>query len=263
VTGPGSLALPPAITWPLVVALAATLGSFLNVCIARLPRGESVVYPASHCPRCRAPIRAYDNIPLVSFVVLRGRCRDCRAPISWRYPLVEALAAAAGLVVLWRLGPSWEGLRALVLVLALIAVTFTDLEHRMIPDWITLPGILVGLAFQLYPAPWSGLADGLLGAVVAGGLFYAIAWLSPRVFGKEGMGGGDIKLAAMMGAFLGLKVVIVAIYAGVLVGGVSAVALLVLGLARFREHIAFGPFLALGGVVAALWGRPILAWYLG
>jgi leader peptidase (prepilin peptidase) / N-methyltransferase len=256
--------LPAVVAWPLAIALAATLGSFLNVCISRLPHGGSVLTPRrSYCPRCRSAIRAYDNIPLVSFALLGGRCRDCRAPISWRYPLVEALAVAAGILVLWQLGPTWDGLRAFILTLALIAVTFTDFEERIIPDRITLPGIAVGLALQLYPSPGSGLLDGLLGLLVAGGLFYAIAWLSPKVFGREGMGGGDIKLAAMMGAFLGLKLVLVALYVGVLVGGVLAVLGLVLGLARLRQQIAFGPFLALGGVVAALWGRAILAWYLG
>jgi leader peptidase (prepilin peptidase)/N-methyltransferase len=256
--------LPPVVAWPLAIVLAAALGSFLNVCISRLPHGGSLVTPRrSHCPRCQAAIRAYDNIPLVSFAVLGGRCRDCRTPISWRYPLVEALAVVAGLVVLWRLGLTWDALRAFVLTLALIAVTFTDFEEHIIPDRITLPGAAVGLAFQLYPSPWWGLLDGVLGLLAAGGVFYAIAWLSPKVFGREGMGGGDIKLAGMMGAFLGLKMVFVAIYVAVLAGGAFAVLGLVLGLTRIRQLIAFGPFLALGGVVAALWGRSILAWYLG
>jgi leader peptidase (prepilin peptidase) / N-methyltransferase len=254
--------LPPPILWPVALALAAMLGSFLNVCISRLPRGESIVSPPSHCPRCDTAIRAYDNIPLVSFAVLGGRCRACRAPISWRYPLVEALAVAAGALVLWQLGPAWDGLRAFVFLLALIAITFTDLEHHIIPDWITLPGILVGLAFQLYPSP-RAVIDGLLGCLLGGGIFYLIAWLSPKVFGKEGMGGGDIKLAAMMGAFLGWKVVLLAIYVAVLVGGVGGALLLLLRLKRLGQHLAFGPFLALGGVVAALWGRPFLGWYFG
>ncbi len=254
--------LPSVIAWPMAVVLAAALGSFLNVCISRLPRGESIVSPPSHCPRCDTPIRAYDNIPLVSFAVLGGRCRACRTPISWRYPLVEALAVAAGVLVLWQLGATWDGARAFVFLLALIAVTFTDLEHHIIPDWITLPGILVGLAFQLYPSPRAVL-DGLLGCLLGGGMFYVIAWLSPKVFGQEGMGGGDIKLAGMMGAFLGWKVVLVAVYVAVLVGGVGGVLLLLLGLKRLGQHLAFGPFLALGGIVAALWGRPFLSWYFG
>jgi leader peptidase (prepilin peptidase) / N-methyltransferase len=253
---------PPAILWPVAMALAAMFGSFLNVCISRLPLGESIVSPPSHCPRCDTAIRAYDNIPLVSFALLGGRCRACRAPISWRYPLVEVLAVAAGALVLWKLGPTWDGLRAFVFLLSLIAITFTDLEHTIIPDWITLPGILVGLAFQLYPSPWN-VIDGLVGCLLGGGIFLAIATVSPKIFGQEGMGGGDIKLAAMMGAFLGWKVVLFAIYVGIVIGGVVGVALLLLRLKRFRQYMAFGPFLALGGVVAALWGRPFLGWYFG
>jgi leader peptidase (prepilin peptidase) / N-methyltransferase len=262
VISPAVALLPPAIVWPVVVALAAVLGSFLNVCISRLPRGESIVSPPSHCPKCDTPIRAYDNVPLVSFAMLGGRCRTCRAPISWRYPVVEALAVLAAALVLRQLGPTWEAARAFVLLLALIAITFTDLEQRIIPDWITLPGIAAGLAFQLYPSP-AGVLDGVLGCLLAGGIFYAIAWLSPMVFGKEGMGGGDIKLAAMMGAFLGWKTVLFAIYVAVLVGGACGLVLLLFGLRRLGQELAFGPFLALGGVVAALWGRPFLAWYFG
>ncbi len=254
--------LPPAITWPIVVAVAAALGSFLNVCISRLPRGESIVYPPSHCPRCQTPIRHYDNIPLVSFAVLGGRCRACRSAISWRYPLVEGLAVIAGLLVFWKLGPTWEGLRAFVLVLALIAITFTDFEHHIIPNWISLPGIVVGLASRLYPSPWD-VVDGVIGCLIAAAIFFAIVWLSPMVFGKEGMGMGDVKLAGMLGAFLGLKVVIVAIYAAVFAGGIAGVLLLVFGMKRFGQYIAFGPFLAFGGVIAALWGRSVLDWYLG
>jgi leader peptidase (prepilin peptidase)/N-methyltransferase len=257
------LGLPPLLAWPLAVALAAVLGSFLNVCISRLPRGESIVRPASRCPHCRTPIRARDNIPLLSFVLLRGRCRACRAPIAWRYPLVEALAVGLAALVLSELGPTWAGLRAFALGLLLIAVTVTDLETRLIPDRLTLPGLGLGLGLQLHPAPWPGLLDGLLGALAAGGVFFLIAWLSPYVFGREGMGGGDVKLAAMLGAFLGLELVAVAIFLGVLAGGLTAAMLLVFRLRALGEYLAFGPFLALGGLVAAVWGPSLLAWYLG
>ncbi len=258
-----ALGVPPFLAWPFAVALAAVLGSFLNVCISRLPRGESLVRPTSHCPRCGTPIRARDNVPLLSFLLLRGRCRACREPISWRYPVVEALAIALAVLVLWRLGPTWAGLRAFALGLLLIAATFTDLETRLIPDRLTLPGLLLGLGLQLHPAPGPGLRDGLVGALVAGGLFFAIAWLSPHVFGREGMGGGDVKLAAMMGAFLGLPLVMVAVFLGVLAGGAAAVLLLACRLRHLGEYLAFGPFLALGGLVAAVWGPSLLAWYLG
>ncbi|HEV8310585.1 MAG TPA: prepilin peptidase [Methylomirabilota bacterium] len=254
--------LPPLFAWSVVVALAAVLGSFLNVCISRLPRGESIVSPPSHCPRCQTPIRYYDNIPLVSFALLGGRCRACREPIPWRYPVVEALAIGIGLLALWHFGPTWAGLRVFVLGLALVAVTFIDLETRLIPDLITLPGIVVGLLFHLAWGPWR-VVDGLLGCVVAGGLFYLIAWLSELSFGREGMGGGDIKLAAMMGAFLGLGGVLVAIFLGVMAGGIMALGLLGFGLKRFGQYLAFGPFLAVGGLIAAFWAGPILDWYLG
>jgi leader peptidase (prepilin peptidase)/N-methyltransferase len=246
--------------WPVALVVSALIGSFLNVCISRLPVGESVVWPRSRCPACRAPVRAWDNLPLVSFLVLGGRCRDCRAPISWRYPVVEVLAVGLAALVLWQDGLTWAGLRSYVLGLALIVVTFTDLEHRIIPDAITLPGIVLGLVFQL--PSWQAVLDGLLGCLVAGGIFYLIAVISPHVFGREGMGGGDIKLAAMMGAFLGLRAVLLGVFVGVTVGGVSAVVLLVSGLRRWGEYVTFGPFLALGGVVAAFWAEPLLAWYL-
>ena len=255
-------AIPAGLAWSAGVAVAALLGSFLNVCISRLPAGQSIVCPGSRCPHCQAPIRFYDNVPLVSFALLGGRCRACRAPISWRYPLVEAVTVALGGLVLWRLGPTRNGFAAFVLVLLLIAATVTDLERRLIPDRITLPGIALGLLIRLYPEPRAVL-DGVAGGLVGGGIFYAIAWLSPKVFGQEGMGGGDIKLAGMMGAFLGWKVVLLAIYVGILMGGLVGVLLLLLRLKRFRQYMAFGPFLALGGVVAVLWGHPVLGWYFG
>lgn len=256
-TGAAPGGLPAAATWPFAIALAAVLGSFLNVCISRLPRGESVALPASHCPGCKTPIRCHDNIPLVSFVLLGGRCRACHAPISWRYPLVEALAVAVGILVLWRLGPTWAGLRVFVLGLALIAVTFIDLETLLIPDRITLPGIMVGLATYLYPSPREVVGP-LVGCLLAGALFYVIA-----VASRGGMGGGDIKLAAMIGAFLGWQLVLLAIFLGVLAGGVTGLLLLLSGRKGRKDPVPFGPFLALGGLVAALWGRPLLAWYLG
>src|SRR5262249_13951012 len=137
-----SSALPAVVAWPVGVVLAALLGSFLNVCISRLPRGESIVLPASHCPICQSPIRPLDNIPLVSYLALSGRCRACGATISWRYPLVETLAIVLGVLVLWRFGPTWEGMRAFLLCLAMVATAFTDLETRRIPDRITLPGVV-------------------------------------------------------------------------------------------------------------------------
>jgi leader peptidase (prepilin peptidase)/N-methyltransferase len=257
VNGAAALALPPGLVWSVTVALSALLGSFLNVCISRLPRGQSVVLPASHCPRCQTPIRPWDNVPLVSFVLLGGRCRACRAPISWRYPVVEALAVAVALLVLWCYGPTWDGLRVFVLGLALIAVTFIDLETLLIPDRITLPGILIGTAFHAYPRPWD-LLDALAGCLLGGGLFYLVA-----VASRGGMGGGDVKLAAMIGAFLGWRLALVAAFVGVLAGGLVGVGLLASGRRSRKDAVPFGPFLALGGLIAALAGRGLWDWYFG
>lgn len=259
---PVSSGLPPALLWPFAVAVVAVLGSFLNVCIARLPHGESVVTPPSHCPSCQSPIRFYDNVPLVSFVLLGGRCRACRTPISWRYPLVEGLAVGVSVLVLWRLGPTWEALRVLALGLILIVVTFIDLDTKKILDVVTMPGIAAGLLLRLYPSPW-GTIDGLHGLLLGCGLFYLISWTSFVALGQEGMGWGDINLAGLLGAFLGWQRLLVACFLGFLAGGLVGGALLLLGRRGRRDEVPYGPFLALGGFLAALWGDSILMWYLG
>ena len=255
-TGTMTEALPGVVGWPLLVVLTGLLGSFLNVCISRLPVRESIVFPGSHCPRCQAAIRFYDNVPLLSFAALGGRCRACRAPIAWRYPLVEALTIGVGVLIVWTLGPTWEALRVLLLGLGLIAVTFTDLEHLLIPDRITLPGIAVGFLSQLYPAP-RALIGAIAGALLAGAIFYGIALVS-----RGGMGGGDVKLAAMIGAFVGWQRVLVAIFLAVVAGGIMGLALLLTGRKRRKDPLPFGPFLALGGLLSALWGPALLGWYL-
>src|SRR5262245_16186955 len=173
--------LPPVVAWPAGVILAAVLGSFLNVCISRLPRGESIVLPPSHCPVCHGPIRPVDNIPLVSYLVLGGRCRSCGVTISWRYPVVEALAIALGVLVLWQLGPTWEAARAFLLSLALVATTFTDLETRRIPDRITLPAV-VG-ACVLAP---EGLSRGSLGAILGAAVFALVMMVRSQGAASEG-----------------------------------------------------------------------------
>jgi leader peptidase (prepilin peptidase) / N-methyltransferase len=257
VTGMSAEALPAVVAWPLLIAVAALFGSFLNVCISRLPLRESIVFPGSHCPRCQAPIRYYDNVPVLSFALLGGRCRACRRPISWRYPVVEILTVSVSVLVVATLGPSWEAARAILLGLALIAVTFTDFEHLLIPDRITLPGIVVGLVTQLYPAP-RALLGGIIGTLLAGAVFYGIA-----VASQGGMGGGDVKLAAMIGAFLGWQRVLVAIFLAVVGGGIVAVGLLLARRKGRKDPLPFGPFLALGGLLSALWGSTLLRWYLG
>ena len=208
-------------------------------------------------PRCGALIAWYDNIPLVSFVVLRGRCRGCRAGIPWRYPIVEAATGGAFALAYVLLGPTPEFLVAAALLGALIAITAIDLRHQIIPDVISLPGIVVGFVANSLLPGGVGWLDSLIGIAVGGGLFLVIILVS-----GGGMGGGDMKLGAMLGAFLGWKLGLLALLLGVLAGGAVAVVLLLLGRKGRKEAIPFGPYLALGGAVALLWGDQVLAWYL-
>ena len=241
-----------------VVSLGLVIGSFVNVVIARLPQRRSLWAPRSACPQCGNPIAWYDNIPLISFAALCGRCRACAAPIPWRYPLVEASTAAL-FALAWIVfaGDIGNFVVAAVFLAALVAITVIDLRHQIIPDAITLPGIMVGLATSLATGRISWV-DSVGGILLGGGLFVAIILVS-----RGGMGGGDLKLGAMLGAFLGWQALLVALFVAVMLGGICAVTLLVSGQVARKDAIPFGPFLALGGVVALLWGHPIIAWYLG
>jgi leader peptidase (prepilin peptidase)/N-methyltransferase len=246
---------------PIVALFGLLVGSFLNVVIVRLPRGRSLVAPRSACPACGAAIAWHDNIPVLSFVLLRGRCRACDAPISWRYPAVELATAALFALAYARFGPGLDLAVALPLVSALIVITGIDLSHQIIPDVITLPGIAAGLAVALATGRVSWIDSGL-GILVGGGVFWAILRASLLLTGREGMGGGDVKLGAMLGAFLGWKVVLLSIFLAVVLGGALAVALLSLRVAGRKDPIPFGPFLAAGGVTGLLWGEHVITWYL-
>lgn len=237
------------------------IGSFLNVVIHRLPRGESIVRPASRCPGCGRPIRAPDNIPVLSWLLLRGRCRSCGMRISAVYPAVELLTAALFVLYLRRFGPTWGLIPQLALASAMIAVVFIDLEHWIIPDAITLPGMGAGLlATPLLPHT---LQEGVIGLVGGGLFFYLVAEISFRILKREGIGGGDIKLAAMMGAFLGWRLLTVAIFLALLTGSAVGLALMAAGKRGRKDAIPFGPFLASGTVLAGLWGERLIGWYLG
>jgi leader peptidase (prepilin peptidase) / N-methyltransferase len=241
-----------------VVILGLVVGSFLNVVIARLPDRRSLWAPASACPGCGNAIAWHDNVPLVSFIALRGRCRACAAPISWRYPIVEG-ATAILFGVAWIVfgGSLVDFTVAAALLAALVAVTAIDLRYQIIPDAITLPGVLAGLVASVasHRVSWMESAGGIL---LGAGLFVAVIVLS-----RGGMGGGDLKLGAMLGAFLGWKAIIVALFIAVVLGGVSAIALLASGRLARKDAIPFGPFLAVGGAMALFWGNAIVAWYLG
>ena len=241
-----------------VVTFGLVIGSFLNVVIARLPERRSLWAPASACPGCGSAIAWRDNVPLLSFVMLRGRCRACAAPISWRYPMVEALTAALFGLAWVAFGSNLvDFVVAAALLAALVAITLIDLRYQIIPDAITLPGVLAGFLASLASqrVSWLESAGGIL---LGGGLFVAVIVLS-----RGGMGGGDLKLGAMLGAFLGWKALLVALFVAVVLGGVSAVALLAFGKLARKDAIPFGPFLAVGGAVALFWGDALVAWYLG
>jgi leader peptidase (prepilin peptidase)/N-methyltransferase len=228
--------------------LGCIIGSFANVCIHRLPWQHSLLLPPSHCPSCQQELRTYHNVPIVSYLLLRGRCAYCQTTISWRYPFVELLCGLLYIVLYARFGLSIPGVIFTLLATSLLIVSFIDLAYRIIPDIITLPGIIVGLLASTL-ATSVGFGSALLGATVGGGLFLLIAIMS-----RGGMGGGDIKLTAMIGAFLGWQGVFVTIFLAALSGAISGLFLIVVKKRGRKDALPFGPFLALGALLALLWG---------
>ncbi len=237
------------------------VGSYLNVVVHRLPHNESTVLPRSRCPKCGAAIRARDNLPVVSWLLLGGRCRDCRAPISGRYPLIELLTGLlfAGAVLRFGVTPTAAG--AAAFCAALVALAAIDVEHFILPDKITLPGIALGLAVQPLLA-WGTLPGALQGALFGAGILLVMAGLWEVLRGVEGMGLGDVKMLAMVGAFLGLHGVIVTLVFASLAGSVVGIALLSRGAIELQGKLPFGFFLALGGAVALFAGEPLARAYL-
>ena len=240
----------------------AVVGSFLNVCICRLPKGESIVFPPSHCPACGFTLPFYDNIPLISWLILRGRCRSCRGPISFRYPLVELISALLTLFLFKRFGLSLPFGILFIFCSAMVVITFIDLDHMIIPDVISLPGIILGFVFSFF-IPQLGWLNSLLGILAGGGSLYLVASLYQRFTGKEGMGGGDIKLLAMMGAFFGWQAIPFIIFISALTGSVIGITLMLVQKKDGKLAIPFGPFLALSSIVHIFYGRQMIHWYLG
>ena len=240
-----------------VAAVGLVIGSYLNVVIHRLPREESTVLPRSRCPRCGAPLRARDNLPLVSFLLLRGRCRQCQAPISWRYPLVEAGTGLLCALVVVAKGADEDAILGLVLVLLLVPITLIDLDYQIIPNKITYPGVVVGIAIVAL-TDLSSLDENLIAAFIAGGFLFVAWFLRPG-----GMGLGDVKLAFMLGIYLG-RAVAPAMFAALISGSlIGAVIIARYGAAKGRKmKIPFGPYLALGGIVGLFAGDEIVEWYL-
>jgi leader peptidase (prepilin peptidase)/N-methyltransferase len=237
------------------------IGSFLNVCIYRLPKEQSIVFPASHCPLCNVPIAWYDNIPLVSFVLLKRRCRFCKQKISWIYPLVETLTALIWVILYWRFGLNGHFFAYGLLSCGLIIATFVDLEQQIIPDEVSIGGALAGLVISLiYPALHGekvhlfGLLRSLLGVVVGGGGIFLTGLLGNLIFRKESMGGGDVKLMAAIGAFLGWRPALLTFFMAPFFGSITGI---ILWLKKRTHVIAFGPYLALACFICILWWQEI------
>jgi leader peptidase (prepilin peptidase)/N-methyltransferase len=266
----------------IVLLFGLIVGSFLNVCIARIPLESSIISPPSHCPRCNTPIRWYDNIPLVSFAILRGRCRTCGQRISWRYPLVELLN---GLLFLWaffEFGFTGEAILVMALCSTLVVITFIDLDHQIIPDVITYPGMVIGLGVApffmsslagplsfglgtvLPPMGQYGTAflNAFIGLVLGGAPLYLIGLLWEKLRKVEAMGGGDVKYMSMVGSFLGWKGAFLTIMLGAVSGSIVGITLILLKKHQADKVIPFGPFLAFGTLLTLFRGPEIIAWYL-
>ena len=253
--------IPPLFALVAAGAFGAIIGSFLNVCIHRLPLGASIVWPSSACPHCRRELSWYENIPVLSWLVLRARCRTCQGPISIRYPLVEALTSALFVAAWWYYGPGPLLASRLLFGCALIVLFAIDLEHHLLPNVITLPGIAVGFAFSMFTEP--GWASSLVGILAGGGVLYVIAVAYFWLRHEEGLGMGDPKMLAMIGAFLGWKLTLVTLMLGSLSGSVIGLGLIAAGRGTMKYALPFGCFLAVGAAAAATIGPPLLDWYLG
>lgn len=252
-----------------VFVLGAIVGSFLNVCIVRIPKGESIVHPPSHCPACKTPIPFHDNIPLISYLFLRGRCRSCAETISPRYWVVELLMASLSTILYYEFGFGIAFFVGFVLIAALIVISFIDLDVRIVPDIISLPGIALGLLISLIaryliddptgmvPSPFSAL----LGVLMGGGFLLALAWAYEFFTGVEGMGGGDIKLLAMIGAFLGWPSIPFTLFAASLTGSIVGLSFMITQGVGRRFALPFAPFLCVGALLYLFFSQELAYLY--
>jgi leader peptidase (prepilin peptidase)/N-methyltransferase len=235
-------------------------GSFLNVCIYRIPLGKSIIFPPSSCPNCDRRIEFYDNIPVVSYIFLRGKCRYCHQRIPVHYPVVELLTGLLSMALFIRYGLSYQYILSFLFVISLVLISFIDLHHQIIPDILSIPGIFAGIAVSFIPGHvvW---VDSLIGAAGGGGILYLIALVFKKVTGRDGLGGGDVKLLAMIGAWMGWRalpfIVLLSSLSGIAIGGGA----LMLAGKGYRVRIPFGPFLSLGTIIYFFFGPQILRWY--
>jgi leader peptidase (prepilin peptidase)/N-methyltransferase len=247
--------------YALAAVFGAAIGSFLNVCIVRIPEGKSIIFPPSHCLQCGQPIRFYDNIPIVSYIFLKGKCRSCRQKISLRYPLVEFLTAFMAVILLWKFGVSVKYLFSFLFVCVLIVIAFIDLDHQIIPDIITLPGIPICFAVAVLFMDIT-LFEAALGLLIGGGSLYLVAFLYELITKREGMGGGDIKLLAMLGAFWGWKSLLFILLLSSFSGAFVGICLMILKGKNMKYAVPFGPFLSLAGVVYIFLGDAFMRFFI-
>lgn len=235
----------------LIFVIGSIIGSFLNVCIYRLPRNKSIIFPSSYCPSCNTKIKWFDNIPIISFILLQGKCRSCKGKISLRYPLVEILTSVLLILLYSRYSLSLSFFAYSLLTFSLIIVTFIDFEQQIIPDEITYPLIVIGLILSFF-SPRIGIIDSILGILICGGLLYLIVIVS-----RGGMGGGDVKLAAAIGSFLGFKAGLASLVFAFISGGLVGAILLLTGIKGRKDPIPFGPFIVFGALIIVLFSELI------
>jgi leader peptidase (prepilin peptidase)/N-methyltransferase len=241
----------------------ACIGSFLNVVICRMPEGQSIVSPPSHCPACKHAIPFYFNLPIISFLLLRGKCGFCKAPISIRYPLVELITGLLALGLFLKFGLTPAAFFYFIFGAVLIAISFIDLDHQIIPDKLSLPGIIIFSTSCLF-VPQMRFVSVVVGILTGGGILYLVALFYYYIRKHQGMGGGDIKLLAMIGAATGVKGVFFTLFTGSIFGTLGGMAAMVpAGKSQIRQtKIPFGPFLSLGAILYIFWGEPIIHWYI-
>jgi leader peptidase (prepilin peptidase)/N-methyltransferase len=249
--------------WLLILAglLGLTIGSFLNVCIYRLPLEQSLAYPPSRCMSCNRPLNWFENIPVFAWIVLGGRCRTCRTPIPVVYPLVEAFTGAMFVLAAWQYGPGWLLFSRLLLGCALIVLFFIDLHHRILPNVITVPGIIVGFILSFVTPP--GWVSSLVGLVLGGLIPLALAEAYLRIRKIEGLGMGDVKMLALVGAFLGWKLMLLTLALGSFLGSFVGIGLIIARKGDMKFALPFGTFLAVAAMAAAVVGDSVIAWYVG
>lgn len=264
-----------------VFVFGLVIGSFLNVCVLRIPEGKSIVRPASACPKCGAAIRPYDNIPVASWLLLGGKCRACKAPISWMYPVVELLTGALFLGCWLAFGPTLLALKWAAFSAIMVVLVFTDMRERILPDVVNFTGLAIGLGISLFtppadgtalwlsnrlfsfppPTPVISLLDALLGAAIGSSLLWIVSEAYFRLRGREGMGLGDVKMMLMAGAFLGAKRTLLTIFAGSVLGSFLGLAIILAKRKGSDYELPFGSFLGAAAILVVFFGTPLVSWY--